>query len=149
MTEPFEPAPSLDSPEEKARYDRGAAVLNAVDGGSAPAVMEALADIAPDLAHHIVAFGFGDIYARAGLDPKQRQLVTLGILTALGGCEPQLEVHVRTSLNVGLTPTEIVEALTHAAGYCGFPKALNAIFTAKKVFAARGLLPVGGETRTD
>ncbi|WP_328321351.1 carboxymuconolactone decarboxylase family protein [Kribbella sp. NBC_00382] len=148
MTESFAPAPSLDSPEEQARYDRGAAVLNAVDGGSAPAVMEALADIAPDLAHHIVAFGFGDIYARAGLDPKQRQLVTLGILTALGGCEPQLEVHVRTSLNVGLTPTEIVEALTHAAGYCGFPKALNAIFTAKKVFAARGLLPVGGEPTT-
>jgi 4-carboxymuconolactone decarboxylase len=145
MTQPptFEPAPSTDSPEERARFDRGAAVLNAVDGGAAPAVMEALADVAPALAHHIVAFGFGDIYSRPGLDPHQRQLVTLGILTALGGCEPQLEVHVRTSLNVGLTPTEIVEALTHAAGYCGFPKALNAIFTAKKVFAERGLLPVG------
>ncbi|MEU4393017.1 carboxymuconolactone decarboxylase family protein [Kribbella sp. NPDC023855] len=144
MTQPptFEPPRSIDSPEERARYERGAAVLNAVDGGSAPAVMEALSDIAPALAHHIVAFGFGDIYSRPGLDPQQRQLVTLGILTALGGCEPQLEVHIRTSLNVGLTPTEIVEALTHAAGYCGFPKALNAIFTAKRVFAERGLLPV-------
>ncbi|WP_132152802.1 carboxymuconolactone decarboxylase family protein [Kribbella antiqua] len=135
--------PDINSPEEQTRYERGLAVLAAVDGGSAPAVMENLADIAPALAHHVVAFGFGDIYARPGLDPKQRQLVTLGILTALGGCEPQLEVHVRTSLNVGLTTTEIVEALTHAAGYCGFPKALNAIFVAKKVFAERGLLPVG------
>ncbi|TDW75205.1 carboxymuconolactone decarboxylase family protein [Kribbella pratensis] len=135
-------APDINSPEEQVRYQRGLEVLNAVDGGSAPAVMENLADIAPAMAHHIVAFGFGDIYSRPGLDPKQRQLVTLGILTALGGCEPQLEVHIRTSLNVGLTPTEIVETFTHAAGYAGFPRALNAIGVAKRVFAERDLLPV-------
>ncbi|MFD3399784.1 carboxymuconolactone decarboxylase family protein [Kribbella sp. NPDC058693] len=135
-------APDINSPDEQIRYQRGLEVLNAVDGGSAPAVMESLADIAPALAHHIVAFGFGDIYSRPGLDPKQRQLVTLGILTALGGCEPQLEVHIRTSLNVGLTPTEIVETFTHAAGYAGFPRALNAITIAKKVFTERNLLPV-------
>jgi 4-carboxymuconolactone decarboxylase len=135
-------APDINSPEEQLRYQRGLEVMNAVDGGSAPAVMENLADIAPALAHHIVAFGFGDIYSRPGLDPKQRQLVTLGILTALGGCEPQLEVHIRTSLNVGLTPTEIVEAFTHAAGYAGFPRALNAITIAKRVFTERNLLPV-------
>ncbi|MEV5967358.1 carboxymuconolactone decarboxylase family protein [Kribbella sp. NPDC051952] len=135
-------APDIDTEEEQARYRRGLEVMSAVDGGAAPGVMESLGDIAPALAHHIVAFGFGDIYARDGLDPKQRQLVTLGILTGIGGCEPQLEVHIRTSLNVGLTTTEIVEAFIHAAGYAGFPRALNAISVAKKVFAERGLLPV-------
>ncbi|TCC50911.1 carboxymuconolactone decarboxylase family protein [Kribbella capetownensis] len=135
-------APDINSPAEQERYERGLEVLATVDGGSAPAVMDSLADVAPALAHHIVAFGFGDIYARPGLDPKQRQLVTLGILTALGGCEPQLEVHLKTALNVGLTPTEIVESLTHAAGYCGFPRALNAVTVAKKVFAERDLLPI-------
>ena len=135
-------APDINSQVEQARYQRGLDVLNAVDGGSAPAVMDSLADISPALAHHIVAFGFGDIYSRPGLAPKQRQLITLGILTALGGCEPQLEVHVKTSLNVGLTPTEIVETFLHAAGYAGFPRALNAISVAKKVFAERDLLPV-------
>ncbi|MEU4197979.1 carboxymuconolactone decarboxylase family protein [Kribbella sp. NPDC026611] len=135
-------APDINSQVEQARYQRGLEVLNAVDGGSAPAVMESLADISPALAHHVVAFGFGDIYSRPGLAPKQRQLVTLGILTALGGCEPQLEVHIKTSLNVGLTPTEIVETFVHAAGYAGFPRALNAITVAKKVFAERDLLPV-------
>jgi len=63
-------------------------------------------------------------------------------------CEAQLEVHVNASLNVGLTPTEIVEAITHTAVYCGFPKALNAIFVAKSVFAERDLLPVSGGPRT-
>jgi 4-carboxymuconolactone decarboxylase len=76
------------------------------------------------------------------LAPPQRQLVTLGVLTALGGCEPQLEVHVNAALNVGLTPAEIVEAITHAAVYCGFPRALNAVFAARRVFAERDLLPV-------
>lgn len=74
--------------------------------------------------------------------PRDRQLVTLGMLTALGGCEPQLEVHIGASLNVGLSPGEIIEAFLHASVYCGFPRALNAVFTAKKVFAERGLLPL-------
>jgi 4-carboxymuconolactone decarboxylase len=124
------------------RYQRGLALLDAVDAGAGRSVVASLEDIAPNLAHHVVAYGFGDVYARPGLEPKQRQLVTLGMLTALGGCEPQLEVHLNASLNVGLTPTEIVEALIHSAVYCGFPKALNAVFTAKRVFAERGVLPV-------
>lgn len=135
-------APDIGSAEEQARYQRGLEVLSGIDGGGAPAVMESLGDIAPALAHHIVAFGFGDLYSRPALAPQQRQLVTLGILAALGGCEPELEVHVKTSLNVGLTPAEIVEAFIHTAGYAGFPRAINAITVAKKVFAERNLLPV-------
>lgn len=84
--------------------------------------------------------GLGEMYSRPGLEPRDRQLVTLGMLTALGGCEPQLDVHIKASLNVGLTPQEIIEALLHSAVYCGFPRALNATFTAKKVFAERGLM---------
>ena len=68
--------------------------------------------------------------------------MTLGILTALGGCEAQLDVHINASLNVGLTPQKIVEAFLHAAVYCGFPRALNATFAAKKVFTERDLLPI-------
>lgn len=123
------------------RFERGLEVLRQVDGDAGQRVLDALADISPELAHQVVAWGFGEIYARPGLAPRDRQLVTLGMLTALGGCEPQLEVHVNAALNVGLTPTEVVEALVHSAAYCGFPKALNATFVAKKVFAERGLLP--------
>ncbi|MER7704585.1 carboxymuconolactone decarboxylase family protein [Kitasatospora sp. NPDC097605] len=126
------------------RFERGLAVLTSVDGEAGRRVVDALADIHPELAHQIVAWGFGEIYSRPGLPPRDRQLVTLGMLTALGGCEPQLEVHLNAALNVGLTPTEITEALLHSAAYCGFPKALNATFVAKKVFGERGLLPVDG-----
>jgi 4-carboxymuconolactone decarboxylase len=131
------------------RFDRGMAVLSAVDGDAGEQVIDSLADIAPELGHQIVAWAFGEMYARPELAPRDRQLVTLGMLTALGGCEPQLKVHINAALNVGLEPTQIVEALTHAATYCGFPKALNATFVAKEVFAERGLLPVGRGREAD
>ncbi|MYT74305.1 MULTISPECIES: carboxymuconolactone decarboxylase family protein [unclassified Streptomyces] len=142
-----EPAPEQAPPATaddsgQARFDRGLETLNRINSDAVPLVLDSLADVSPELARQIVAWGFGEIYSRPALPPRDRQLLTLGILTALGGCEPQLEVHLNTALNVGLTPEEIVEALLHAAGYAGFPRALNATFVAKKVFAERGLLPV-------
>ncbi|MER7765816.1 carboxymuconolactone decarboxylase family protein [Kitasatospora sp. NPDC096140] len=133
-----------DAGTRRERFAHGMEVLDRIDGEVGRRVVESLDDINPELGHQVVAWGFGEIYSRPQLAPRDRQLVTLGMLTALGGCEPQLEVHVNASLNVGLTPEQIVEALLHSAAYCGFPKALNATFVAKKVFAERGLLPVTG-----
>lgn len=124
------------------RLASGQAVLDTVHGDSGHSVIDSLADIAPELGHQIVAWGYGDIYSRPELEPQQRQLVTLGILTALGGCEPQLEVHIDASLNVGLTPQQIIEVFLHSSVYSGIPRALNAVGVAKKVFAERGLLPL-------
>ncbi|MEV3982294.1 carboxymuconolactone decarboxylase family protein [Nonomuraea sp. NPDC049758] len=128
--------------DREQRYEHGLEVLRKVDGEAGQRVVDALADISPELAHQVVAWAFGEIYDRPGLAPRDRQLVTLGALTALGGCEPQLDVHINAALNVGLTPDEITESLLHSAVYCGMPRALNATFVAKKVFADRGLLPV-------
>ncbi|MEU3985691.1 carboxymuconolactone decarboxylase family protein [Streptomyces sp. NPDC026672] len=136
------------TPAAKARQERfehGLDILTRIDGEAGQKVVDSLADINPELGHQVVAWAFGEIYDRPGLAPRDRQLVTLGMLTALGGCEPQLEVHINASLNVGLTPEEVVEALLHSAVYCGMPKALNATFVAKKVFAERGLLPVDNQ----
>lgn len=128
------------------RIDYGRGVLDAVNAEAGQRVMSALGDVSPVLAEQ-VQIGFGEIYARPQLSPRDRQLLTLGMLTALGGCESQLEVHVNTSLNVGLSAEEIVEALLHATAYCGFPRALNATFAAKRVFEERGLLPLGDAKR--
>ncbi|MFD2027644.1 carboxymuconolactone decarboxylase family protein [Promicromonospora aerolata] len=127
------------------RFASGQAVLDTVHGDAGHGVIDSLADIAPELGHQIVAWGYGDIYSRPELPPRERQLLTLGMLTALGGCEPQLEVHVEASLKVGLTPQQIIEAFLHSAVYCGIPRALNAVGIAKKVFADRGLLPLAAD----
>ncbi|MDT7843998.1 carboxymuconolactone decarboxylase family protein [Streptomyces justiciae] len=137
-----------DGTTREERFAQGMEVLRSVDGEVGQRVIDSLADISPEMGHQIVAWGFGEIYSRPELQPRDRQLVTLGMLTALGGCEPQLEVHISAALNVGLTPQQIVEALLHSAGYCGFPRALNATFVAKKVFDERGLLPVDQQQPT-
>ena len=70
--------------------------------------------------------------------------MTISVLTTLGGAEPQLAVHVNAALNVGLTAEEVVEALLHCLPYTGFPRVLNAMFVAKRVFEERGVSPLKG-----
>ncbi|MFF4950879.1 carboxymuconolactone decarboxylase family protein [Streptomyces chattanoogensis] len=124
------------------RYEYGMKVLEQVDGEAGQRIVDSLADTSPELGHQVVAWAFGDMYSRPELPPRDRQLVTLGVLAALGGCEIELDVHINAALNVGLTAAEIAEALLHSAVYCGMPRSINATLVAKKVFAERGLLPL-------
>lgn len=68
---------------------------------------------------------------------QEREMITITSLLTSGGCEPQLEVHSNGSLNVGLSPEKIIETFIQCIPYTGFPKVLNAIYTAKKIFAER------------
>ncbi|WP_276354436.1 carboxymuconolactone decarboxylase family protein [Cohnella caldifontis] len=124
---------------DQERYERGWQRLMEVDGEGGRRVVDSLRDIAPDLGRYVVEFAFGDIYGRPGLSLRQRQLVTVASLTSLGGCEPQLVVHLNAALNVGLEPGEIVEAIMHCVPYAGFPRVLNAVFAAKRVFEERAV----------
>lgn len=124
------------------QYERGLEALRQADGGAAERLLEALADVSPELSLRSVAWSYGDLYVRPQLARRDRELLTLGILTGLGDAGAQLEVHVNGALNAGLTPSEIVEALLQAVVYCGVPRAVNATLVAKKVFAERNLLPV-------
>ncbi|UPK43974.1 carboxymuconolactone decarboxylase family protein [Paenibacillus pabuli] len=123
------------------RYARGWNKLMEVGGGGGAAerVIESLKDIAPDVANYIIEFAFGDIYSREGLDPKQRQLLTIASLTTQGGVESELHAHIHGALNVGLSTNEVVEAITHCISYTGFPRVLNAISVAKRVFEERNV----------
>lgn len=98
---------------------------------------EGFNDVAPDLQRFVVEFAFGDIYARPGLDNKQKVLTTISALVAQG--TPQIGMHVITGLNVGLKPVEIVGCIMHLIPYVGFPRALNALRVAQDVFAEQGV----------
>jgi len=99
-------------------------------------ITEDLKDLAPDVGKYIIQFAYGDIYSRSGLDNKQRALVTISSLITQG-TEPQLELHLNTGLTAGLTSTEIVESIIQLIPYTGFPRVLNALRVAKKVFSQR------------
>lgn len=98
---------------------------------------EAFNDIAPDLSKYVVEFAFGNIYSRPGLDNKQKVLTTITALVAQG--KPQIAMHIKTGLSVGLTPEEIVGCIMHLIPYTGFPSVLNALTVAKEVFAEQGV----------
>ncbi|MBA1393570.1 carboxymuconolactone decarboxylase family protein [Lactobacillus sp. XV13L] len=117
------------------RLELGQKTLAQVDGAAADNVMASLQGIAPDVGKYILEFAFGDIYNRAGLSLKQRELVTITSLLTQGDTAAQLHVHIQAALNVGLTTTEITEAFIQCLPYVGFPKVLNAINVAKEVFA--------------
>lgn len=122
------------------RFDEGLKKLKEIDGKAGEKVIESLASIAPDLAKYTIEFPFGDIYQRSGLNLKTRELVTISALTALGNCQPQLNVHINGALNVGCKPIEITEVIIQMAVYAGFPASLNGMFVAKEVFIERGII---------
>ncbi|MCP9627175.1 carboxymuconolactone decarboxylase family protein [Rhodopseudomonas palustris] len=125
----------LSDPQE--RFERGLRALAAIDGEAGHKVVDALADIAPDFARYLIEFPFGDIYSRPGLDLRAREIATIAALTAMGNATPQLKVHIEAGLNVGLSRDEVTEIIMQMAVYAGFPAALNGLFAAKEVFAAR------------
>lgn len=94
-------------------------------------------DIAPDLSRYVVEFAFGDIYSRPGLSDKQKVMTTITALVAQG--KPQIEMHIKTGLSVGLTPEEIVGCIIHLIPYVGFPSVLNALKVVQKVFKEQGV----------
>lgn len=119
------------------RFELGSEKLKEIDGIGGENVIQSLQDIAPDVGKYIIEFAFGDVYTRPGLSMQEREMITITSLLTTGGCEPQLEVHINGSLNVGLSPEKIIETFIQCIPYTGFPKVLNAIYTAKKIFAER------------
>ena len=119
---------------DQLRYTKGLQNLQSVDGKGGDAVIQSLEDIAPDLGTYIIEFAFGDIYSRPILTLQEREMITIVSLLTAGGCEPQLEVHIHGALNTGVTPKKIIETFLQCIPYTGFPKVLNAVFTAKKIF---------------
>ena len=120
-----------------ARFELGSEKLKEIDGIGGENVIQSLQDIAPDVGKYIIEFAFGDVYTRSELSMQEREMITITSLLTTGDCEPQLEVHINGSLNVGLSPEKIIETFIQCIPYTGFPKVLNVIYTAKKIFAER------------
>ncbi len=124
----------MERKEQTGRFKKGSANLAKIDGIGGQAVIDSLVGIGEDVGKYIIEFAFGDIYGRDALNLQQREMITITSLLTQGDTEPQLEVHINAALNVGLTQSEIVEIFIQCIPYVGFPKVLNALFVAQKVF---------------
>lgn len=108
-----------------------------MDGKGGQKAIDDLSGLVPEIGRYLVEYPFGDIYSRPGLDLKTREIASIAALTVMGDCDPQLRVHIHAALNLGCERGEVVEVILQMSVYTGFPRAINALYTARDVFEKR------------
>lgn len=91
-------------------------------------------DFDRDFQAYITRAAWGEIWGRPGLPRHTRHLITIAMLAALDR-QDELGMHIRATVNTGVTQAEVREVLMQVAVYAGVPAANAAIKTAKRVFA--------------
>lgn len=105
----------------------------ASDAAHARVVNEQFATLAPKFAQLTNDVVFGNLWRRSDLSLRDRSLVTIAALAAMGD-DDQLDFYVRRGLENGLTREQITEALTHLGFYAGWSKATKAMTAATRTF---------------
>ncbi len=134
-----EPAPGAN------RYQLGLAVRRAVLGDShVDRAERATTDFDRPFQQLITEAAWGTVWSRPGWSKRERSIVTLALLAALGHDE-EVAMHVRATANTGATREDICEAFLHVAIYAGVPAANRAIRIAKRVLAEMDANPETGK----
>jgi 4-carboxymuconolactone decarboxylase len=126
--------PTLDD-----RFQRGKDIRESMASGDPTHfTIPGIDQLAPDLKRIIDEALFGSIWDRPALDMKNRCICTLAALMATGQL-PLLRRHIERSLNVGLTPSQVVEVFIQLTFYVGVPAVEAAMRITKELFEERGI----------
>ncbi|MCF6125208.1 4-carboxymuconolactone decarboxylase [Mesorhizobium sp. M7A.F.Ca.CA.001.07.2.1] len=124
-----------EAPGDAARYRKGLAVRRSVLGDRHVDRAEiAATDFDQPFQELITEAAWGTVWARPGFTKRERSIVTLALLAALGHDE-EVAMHVRATANTGASRDDICEAFLHVAIYAGVPAANRAFKIAKEVFS--------------
>jgi 4-carboxymuconolactone decarboxylase len=96
------------------------------DAARARAVNKALEAVAPKFVQLTNDVVFDDLWRRSDLTLRDRSLVTIAALAAMGN-DDQLEAYLRLGIESGLTRAQITEAMTHLGFYAGWARATSAM----------------------
>ena len=131
MTKPDESGGA--APQDSERYRIGSATRRAVLGDAHVdrAIAQATAFDA-DFQALITESAWGSVWSRPGLTKRERSLITVALLAALGHQE-EFALHVGATRNTGASAQDVLEALLHVAIYAGVPAANHAVKIAKTV----------------
>jgi 4-carboxymuconolactone decarboxylase len=118
--------PSAESGAE--RRQRGLARMNEVYGFD-----YSDADLSGKFIDATLEHLFADIWSRSALSDRDRRLMTLGVVAALGQTEP-MEVIMNSALREGeLTAEQIEEAVVYLTHYVGWPLGTLLLSVSQKV----------------
>lgn len=116
------------------RYQQGMTTRRSVLGDAHVDRAEAAKDAFDEPFQELITeAAWGHVWSRSDLSRRDRSLVTIALLAALGHTE-ELAMHIRATANTGATRDEVREALLHVAIYAGVPAANRAIKVAKKTY---------------
>ncbi|MCB9931265.1 MAG: carboxymuconolactone decarboxylase family protein [Alphaproteobacteria bacterium] len=101
-----------------------------------PSPRDAVRNFTPKLIELTEDVLFGDVWERPQLSKRDRSLIVVATLIALGK-ERQMVGHLNRALDNGLTVDEIKEVITHLAFYSGWPTAMTAATIFKEVLEKR------------
>jgi 4-carboxymuconolactone decarboxylase len=126
----------MPQPDKPSRFEQGMATRRAVLGDAHVDRAESskTAFDAP-FQELITEAAWGHVWSRPQWTKRERSMVTIALLAALGQDE-EVAMHVRATANTGATPDDIMEALLHVAIYAGVPAANHAIKIARKTLDA-------------
>jgi 4-carboxymuconolactone decarboxylase len=114
-------------------YDAGMKMRRQVLGGAyVDKAMQNVDDFNRDFQRIVTQYAWGEAWGDDTLTPRERSILNLGMLAALGKME-EFQTHVRGALTNGLTPDEIRAVLTQIAVYCGVPVGVDCFRLAKPI----------------
>ena len=131
------PLPGQSTTTPATRAEQGLAVQQQIVGSAG---VEKLHASAPADQQHIQRYlsanCFGDHLTRTGIDVPTRELLTLSMLVALGGCDPQVKGHVAANLHVGNDRARLIDVVTQLLPFIGYPRTLNGLRAIDEVTAS-------------
>ncbi len=77
---------------------------------------------------------WGTVWASDGISDRERSMLTLALLAALGNFE-EIAMHIRATARTGASKRDVLEAFQHVAIYAGVPRANQALKIAKETYA--------------
>jgi len=121
--------------EPSERYEVGMATRRAVLGSAhVDRASAAVTDFDADFQTFITEAAWGSVWSRPGFSKRERSIVTIALLAALGHHD-EVAMHIRATRNTGATMEDIKEAMLHVAIYAGVPAANHAIKVIKAAYA--------------
>ena len=76
---------------------------------------------------------WGTVWASDGISDRERSMLTLALLAALGNFE-EIPMHIRATARTGASKRDVLEAFQHVAIYAGVPRANQALKLAKQTY---------------
>ena len=123
---PAAPAERLTGEQRRARSIEVMTRLSGQESADAGKLLEGIAGKLGPLADAGVDFAFGEIWARSQLSRRDRSLLVVSVLAALGR-DDELDIHVPAALRHGVTKTELEEVMLTVFAYAGAPLAVEGI----------------------